>query len=344
MAYENTLQTILHAGTGCRVPYAAGRGPDDDSEADALLGRRGYVYLHAGNAGGLRGLAGQPESRGRALHRCLQHGLGPGHPVHGRRRRGRGLRSAGRRPVGRRRLSARRDAGPHHGASPNGGRILLRLPVAQDALAGQRDGGEGRPGRHDVQRGRRHGDRPPALRLPRLHARLLAPLLDGGPTQAHARRHGLLQNEPLPLAPDRRPGLAIRDAEIPAPYDRRGYAPGLLRRGYGVRALLRSRPVRPLLLHRGGHEGNRSLCGRAPHRSYPRSRDAGPHDSGHDRLSRVLVLALRFPPRVERRRRLVRRAQHRQPAGHTVLQRHPGRAGRNLPLVLHSHRGRRMSL
>ena len=135
--------------------------------------------------------------RGRILPRLLCRGL---------RRRHARTRTASygrRRP---RKLPSRRLPHKDHAHGPRCRRVVLRTPVARTT------GRAPRPphsGRHD--RGR------PALRLPGLHARRLAPFPRQGVRRTSARPHGALQAQPLPLAPDRRSRMAHRNQKIPRP-------------------------------------------------------------------------------------------------------------------------------
>ena len=135
--------------------------------------------------------------RGRILPRLLCRGL---------RRRHARTRTASygrRRP---RKLPSRRLPHKDHAHGPRCRRVVLRTPVARTT------GRAPRPphsGRHD--RGR------PALRLPGLHARRLAPFPRQGVRRTSARPHGALQAQPLPLAPDRRSRMAHRNQKNTPP-------------------------------------------------------------------------------------------------------------------------------
>ena len=109
-----------------------------------------------------------------------------------------------RRYAGRRSVCARNHAVGRHGPRRHGAGRILR--PAKPASA-----------RRERLRGpaRRDGERPSVLRAPRRHARLRPLLLDPGPSQRIHRHPRPAQDEPFPLAPDRRSGLAHRNQEIP---------------------------------------------------------------------------------------------------------------------------------
>ena len=65
------------------------------------------------------------------------------------------------------------------------------------------------------RRARRDGQRQTLFRPPRGHARSLPSFLDGGRGQGVYRHPRYAQAQQVPLAPDRRSGLAYRDQKIP---------------------------------------------------------------------------------------------------------------------------------
>ena len=76
--------------------------------------------------------------------------------------------------------------------------------------------------------------------------------------------HGVPSPERLPLAPDRRTGLAHRDQALSEADHRRG-----------CRQLARPESAR-YVLHPGRDQGDRCLCSRSPHHGRSRIRHAGP--------------------------------------------------------------------
>lgn len=131
-----------------------------------------------------------------------------------------------RRYADRRSVCARNHAVGRHGPRRHGAGRILR--PAKPASA-----------RRERLRGpaRRDGERPSVLRAPRRHARLRPLFLDPGPSQRIHRHPRPAQDEPFPLAPDRRSGLAHRNQEIPRTDPRRVGAPG--RRSWATT------PIRP---------------------------------------------------------------------------------------------------
>ena len=126
---------------------------------------------------------------------------------------------------GHRRGRLRRE-GPLHGGAQRGARHHRRLPPQRDAARHPPRGGELR------RRHRRHGHAAPAapqrrhhpggrnrgcaaLCLAGLHARRGAPLLHQGGGHGAARPPGAVQVQQVPLAPDRRPGVAHRNQALP---------------------------------------------------------------------------------------------------------------------------------
>lgn len=112
--------------------------------------------------------------------------------------------SGGGRLAGGRGLYARRDSFGRRGARRNAAGRLPR--PAKPAPAGHR---------RRRRRARRDGQRQTLFRPPRGHARSLPSFLDGGRGQGVYRHPRHTQAQQVPLAPDRRSGLAYRDQKIP---------------------------------------------------------------------------------------------------------------------------------
>ena len=211
--------------------------------------------------------------RGRILPRLLCRGL--------RRRHARArTASYGRRRP--RKLPSRRLPHKDHAHGPRCRRVVLRTPVARTT------GRAPRPphsGRHD--RGR------PALRLPGLHARRLAPFPRQGVRRTSARPHGALQAQPLPLAPDRRSRMAHRNQKIPRPDRHRRLASLSRLGGMELRRQTLLPPRRPGggrgLLHAGRHPRSGRIRPCPAYRGDSRDRDAGAQRGGAGRLPRTLV-------------------------------------------------------
>ena len=147
-----------------------------------------------------------------------------------------------------------------------------------DALAvdGGRVGGSRRGARHAHRRRT-------TLRLARADARLRAALPVARVHRALHRLDGAAQAERAALAPDRRPGLAARDPQVPAAdLDRRLARAGRARRRGGHRS--RHRPATRLrrVLHAGHRAAHRAARGRTGCHDRAGDRYAGSRD-GDDR-------------------------------------------------------------
>ena len=179
---------LPHCGARRRPPRRSGRSLPGRATSFGLRARRSH------------------------LGRAARRGAGSDHhPARrGRKPRARGLRALG---------DSRRRG---HRRSGSGGDVLWRPDAAPAS-----------PSR-GLRLGRRRGRcRLPALRQGRGQAPLplarhaagrLAALLPQGVRQALSRPPGPAQDEHLPLAPDRRPGLADRDQEVPEADRGRGLA------------------------------------------------------------------------------------------------------------------------
>ena len=137
-----------------------------------------------------------------------------------------------RRAARRRRLRAARPAGRHRAARQRAGRLVLRAADARTAL-----GAVGQPARLARRVGRGLAGLPLARHPPRRRA----PFLRAAGGRALRRRRGALQAQRVPLAPHRRPGVALAEPALPGA---RGGSRALLagRRARGRR--LRGPPLR----------------------------------------------------------------------------------------------------
>ena len=185
---------------------------------------------------------------------------------------------------------------------------------------------------------------PSALPLPRPASRRLPPLLSGKVHQALPRLDGFVQTQHLPLASDRRPGLAYRDQTLPAPdRDRRLSNPNPDRRIPRRPDHLRTRPLRRVL-HAGRDPRSGSLCRRTAHRCHSRDRNARSRDGRPGRLSRTSV---RPRPEKFRDERTLGRPRRcflpGQRADLRISRRRAGRSAGTLPVEAHPHRRRRVS-
>ena len=115
----------------------------------------------------------------------------------------------------------------------------------------------------------------------------IGPVFHAGPVhQAPSRPDGVLQAQRLPLASDRRPGLARRDRQVSAPDGGRRLAHRDARRPPAT-----TRPHRYDGVRHGGfysQDDMRAVVAYAAERHItdrPRDRHAGPHAGGHRRLS-----------------------------------------------------------
>ncbi len=250
-----------------------------------------------------------------------------------------------------------RPAGIADRLRPRSGRRHPRRGLLPDHRSRAHRGGRRRPGRpvlrcaHAVAAGRgrrqriRRRSRPAraadrgraALWLARLHARFGPALPQRGPDQARARRDGAAQAQPLPLAPDRRPGLAHRNQAAPAP-GRSGRLPHPRRRcrprsGQRTAASL-LRPLQP-----GADRRHRRLCRPAPHPGAAGDRRARPCHRRHSRLSAARG-GRQADPGLQPARHPFQPVQRRR--GHLRLPRRGvRRSGRAVPGAVDPHRRRR---
>ena len=274
---------------GCRPGPAPPRSPPGDLRSRAVDEDRHPRKPGRSPARGLRPQRHAPASdrirpRHRRFDRARRRGPCPGRldppPA-------RGPRS----PSGKRRLPSRcRDrTGSSSGARRRPGSSTASRPSASSCppRSRARAGPRGRrPGRSPASASRTSRDSPGAG-----DARLLEAFLPQGIRQALDRHPGPAQDEHVPLASHRRPGLAHRDQEISeADRDRR------LARRPGGRALERpeaaaagrGRDLRRLL-HPGRHPRDRRLRRGPLHHDRARDRDARPRQGRPGGLSGVLV-------------------------------------------------------
>ena len=114
-----------------------------------------------------------------------------------------------RRGIHARRSRQRR---PYQGQDPS--RSFLRYAIVL-AIAARRDRESYRRERYRMDRSGRIYQGRASFRLPWYYARPLPPFHPGREYQEAAGCIGLVQDQPHALAPDRRPGMAYRDQEVP---------------------------------------------------------------------------------------------------------------------------------
>ena len=176
------------------------------------------------------------------------------------------------------------------------------------------------------------------LPIPRHAPRRGPALLPGGVRRALHRPPLPLQVQHLPLAPDRRPGLADRDQPLPEA-DRHRLLPPRDRGRPELRPLHRRQHPVLRLLHPGRDPARGGLRRGPTHHDRPGNRDAGPRAGGHRRLPGTGLHArpLRGEHGVGRGRRhpLPQRGHLRLPRGGA------DRGDGALPRTVHPHRRRR---
>ena len=171
-----------------------------------------------------------------------------------------------------------------------------------------------------------------------IHARRRQAFLRKRRGEENHRRHGCLQDEPLPLAPYRRPGMAHRNQEIPPPHRGRGMA---RKQGTGMgRHQARRTALRRMLYTgrcpRSGGICTRTVCGNRTRSGYPRT-----FTGSGGSISRISQLRPRQTARgVAVAGCLYRCHQCLQPQSRTVCKGCHRRACRHLPLPIHPSRRR----
>ena len=254
--------------------------------------------------------------------------LGPRNHRSGRPlRRRQGSHPAGRR-AGQRRRSVRNRGfrKPHHRQRGVRRRRVLRHPDAPQG-DGRRKSGQGTLPGGPYRR-------PTVSGLPGRDARRRAHVLSRRRGEADHRSGGAAQPQRLPLAPDRRSGVADRDRRLSPPDGNRGFPPRHDARG-------RAGHLRRLL-HQTADPRHRRVCRTPVYRGRSGDRHAGPHDGGARLLPRTRMhgRAVRHHPAAGRAPRHPLRGQSRSLR---FRGKGPRRGDRTLPLEVHPHRGRRIA-